>query len=54
METLRAEQNRIALSVADRVAVLSRGQLGFVGPCDSLSDSIMTEAYLGTENHSST
>lgn len=51
---LLAEQNRIALSVADRVAVLSRGQLGFVGPCDSMSDSIMTEAYLGTENHSST
>ncbi|MCZ4590583.1 ABC transporter ATP-binding protein [Rhodococcus opacus] len=45
---LLAEQSRIALDVADRAAVLSCGQLGFVGPSSDLNESLLTTAYLGT------
>ncbi|GCE41247.1 ABC transporter ATP-binding protein [Rhodococcus sp. ACS1] len=45
---LLAEQSQIALRVADRAAVLSRGRLGFVGPSSQMDESLIAEAYLGT------
>ncbi len=43
---LLAEQSQIALRVADRAAVLSRGRLGFVGPSSQMDESLIAEAYL--------
>ncbi|OOL33593.1 hypothetical protein GQ85_00580 [Rhodococcus rhodochrous] len=45
---LLAEQSRVALGVADRAAVLSRGRVGFVGASHDLDESLLAEAYLGT------
>jgi len=45
-----AEQSRIALSVADRVCVLSKGQVVFTGLSSEFSQSLMVRAYLGVES----
>jgi len=45
-----AEQSRIALSVADRVCVLSKGQVVFTGLANEVSQSLMVRAYLGVES----
>jgi branched-chain amino acid transport system ATP-binding protein len=45
---LLAEQSRIALGVADRAAVLSRGRLVWSGIAAELDDAVVTAAYLGT------
>jgi branched-chain amino acid transport system ATP-binding protein len=48
-----AEQSRIALSVADRVCVLSKGQVVFTGLANEVSQSLMVRAYLGVESKDS-
>ena len=45
-----AEQSRIALSVADRVCVLSKGQVVFTGLSSEFSQSLMVRAYLGVDS----
>ena len=48
-----AEQSRIALTVADRVCVLSKGQVVFTGLASEVSQSLMVRAYLGVESKDS-
>jgi len=43
-----AEQSRIALSVADRVCILSKGQVAFSGLAGEASHDLTVQAYLGT------
>ena len=43
-----AEQNRIALTVADRACVLSRGRVVFEGPASEATEEITIRAYLGS------
>ena len=46
-----AEQSRIALTVADRVCVLSKGRVIFTGLASEVSQSLMVHAYLGVESN---
>ena len=43
-----AEQSRIALSVADRVCILSKGRIVFSGLASEASHDLTVQAYLGT------
>lgn len=43
-----AEQSRIALSVADRVCILSKGRVAFSGLASEASHDLTVQAYLGT------
>ena len=49
-----AEQSRIALTVADRVCVLSKGRVVFTGLASEVSQSLMVHAYLGVESNGTT
>lgn len=44
-----AEQSRIALTVADRVCVLSKGQVVFSGLASEVTHDLMIHAYLGAQ-----
>jgi len=44
-----AEQSRIALTVADRVCVLSKGQVVFTGLASEVTQDLMIHAYLGAQ-----
>lgn len=44
-----AEQSRIALSVADRVCILTKGRIVFSGLAHEASRDVTVRAYLGTE-----
>jgi branched-chain amino acid transport system ATP-binding protein len=47
-----AEQSRIALSVADRVCILSKGRVVFSGLASEASHDLTVQAYLGTQSAS--
>jgi branched-chain amino acid transport system ATP-binding protein len=44
-----AEQSRIALTVADRVCVLSKGRVVFSGLASEVTQDLMVHAYLGAQ-----